>query len=74
MQSRLMSMVEATANVAVGFGVATATQMLAFPMFGLEATLGDHLALGAVFTAVSLLRSYALRRVFNAWGAARRAE
>jgi len=36
-----------------------------FPMFGLQASLGDNLAIGAIFTVVSLVRSYALRRVFN---------
>ncbi len=64
-QSRLMSLVEAVANVAVGYGVAVATQALVFPLFGLEATLSDNLAIGAVFTAVSLVRSYVLRRMFG---------
>ena len=64
-QSRRMSAAEAVANVAVGYGVAIATQMTVFPLFGLAATLGDNLAIGAIFTVVSLVRSYALRRVFN---------
>lgn len=64
-QSRLMSLVEAAANVVVGYGVAVATQLLVFPLFGLEATFGQNLAIGAVFTAVSLARSYVLRRVFE---------
>ena len=65
-QSRLMSLVEAVANVAVGYGVAVVTQMLVFPLFGLEATLGQNLSIGAIFTVVSLVRSYALRRAFEA--------
>ncbi len=48
-QSRLMSLVEAVANIAVGYGVAVATQAVVFPLFGLEATLSDNLAIGAVF-------------------------
>ena len=39
-QSRRMSLVEAISNVAVGFGLAIATQMLVFPLFGLHAH--DH--------------------------------
>ena len=39
-QSRLMSLVEAVANVVVGYGVAVATQLLVFPLFGLQTTLG----------------------------------
>jgi hypothetical protein len=64
-QSRLMSLVEAVTNVAVGYGVAVVTQLLVFPMFGLPTTLGQNLAIGAIFTAVSLARSYVLRRVFE---------
>jgi hypothetical protein len=61
-----MSFVEATANVVVGYGVAVVTQILIFPMFGLHTTLAENLKLGAVFTAVSIARSFALRRLFEA--------
>lgn len=65
-QSRRMSLIEAVANVAIGYGLAVLTQVAVFPVFGLRASLGDNLALGAVFTAISLARSYALRRIFEA--------
>ena len=65
-QSRWMSLVEAVTNVLVGYGVAVATQMLVFPLFGLNATLQENLAIGLIFTAVSLVRSYLLRRAFEA--------
>ena len=65
-QSRLMSMVEAITNVVVGYGVAVVTQILIFPVFGLQTTLGENLAMGGIFTIVSLLRSFALRRLFEA--------
>ena len=55
-QSRLMSLVEAIANVTVGFGVAVLTQMLVFPLFGLRTTVRKNLAIGVVFTLVSLAR------------------
>ena len=64
-QSRRMSAVEAVANVAVGYGVAIATQIAVFPLFGLQASLGDNLAIGGIFTVVSIARSYVLRRMFN---------
>lgn len=66
MQSRLMSLVEAIANVVVGYGVAVLTQLVVFPWFGLPARIGDALAIGGVFTAVSIIRSFALRRLFEA--------
>ena len=65
-QSRFMSLVEAVANVIVGYCVAVGTQILIFPMFGLHTTLAQNLKMGAVFTVVSIARSFALRRLFEA--------
>lgn len=65
-QSRLMSLVEAFANMIVGYGVAVVTQILIFPLFGLHTSLGQNLAMCAIFTIVSIARSFALRRVFEA--------
>ena len=64
MQSRRLSLIEAFTNVVVGYALALATQIIVFPRFGLHTSLGDNLALGAVFVGISLLRSYALRRLF----------
>ena len=64
-QSRWMSLVEAVTNVLVGYGVAVATQWAMFPLFGLHVTLQENLVIGLVFTVVSLIRSYLLRRVFE---------
>jgi hypothetical protein len=57
-------MIEAVTNVVVGYALAVITQIVAFPMFGLLVSLGDNLAIGAAFTGISLMRSYALRRLF----------
>jgi hypothetical protein len=46
MQSRAMSLVEAAANVVVGYGAAIPTQVVVFPWFGLSATLGGNLMIG----------------------------
>lgn len=47
MQSRLMSLIEATANVAIGFGVAVLAQIVVFPLFGLDVPFTDNLLIGA---------------------------
>lgn len=60
-----MSFAEALANVAVGYGIAVATQIAVFPVFGLHASLADNLLMGAIFTVVSIVRSYSLRRLFE---------
>jgi hypothetical protein len=67
-----MSLVEAIANVVVGYGIAVATQLIVFPWFGLPAHLNDALAIGGIFTIVSVARGFALRRIFEAVGASRR--
>ena len=66
MQSSWMSLLEAITNIAIGYVIAVLTQVLVFPLFGLSVSLGDNLGIGAVFTIVSLMRSFALRRAFNA--------
>jgi hypothetical protein len=63
-QSRLMSLIEAITNVIVGYALAVVTQIIVFPWFGLEAALGEHMAIGTAFVGVSLVRSYLLRRLF----------
>ena len=55
-QSRLMSLLESLANVLVGYVVAV------FPLFGRAVTVTENLLNGLIFTVVSIVRSYALRR------------
>lgn len=64
-QSRTMSLIEAGTNVVVGYVLAILTQLLIFPVFGMEAALSEHMAIGLAFVGVSLARGYLLRRVFE---------
>ncbi|MEE9908625.1 hypothetical protein LWV33_14675 [Brucella intermedia] len=64
-QSRTMSLVESLTNVAIGYGIAVITQILVFPLFGLSTTLAENMAMGAIFTVVSIARSFTLRRLFE---------
>jgi hypothetical protein len=66
-QSRRLSLLEAVTNVVVGYALAVLTQLIVFPCFELTVSLQDNLAIGAAFVGVSLIRSYALRRVFERW-------
>ena len=67
LQSRRLSLLEAVTNVVIGYALAVLTQIIVFPWFGLTASLQDNLAIGAAFVGVSLVRGYALRRVFDRW-------
>ena len=60
-----MSLIEAAANVAVGYAIAVVTQIVVFPHFGFHPSLRDNLTIGLVFVGVSLVRGYALRRLFE---------
>ena len=64
-QSKRMSFLESLINVAVGYGVAVTAQIAVFRLFGLEVSLSDNLVIGAIFTGISILRSYTLRRIFE---------
>lgn len=66
-QSRRHSALESVANVAVGYLVALATQLVVFPALGIQVRLGQNVAIGVIFTGVSLVRSYCLRRAFKRW-------
>jgi hypothetical protein len=54
-----MSLVEAVSNVLVGFGVAVLAQLAVFPRFDLDVSIKQTVAIGLIFTAVSVCRSYA---------------
>lgn len=64
-QTRLGSWLEAWANIAVGFAINWIANMLVLPLFGWHVTGTQAFHLGLIFTAISLVRSYLLRRVFN---------
>ena len=67
-QSRRLSLIEAVTNVVVEYALAMITQLIVFPLFGLQASLSDNLAIGILFTGGSLIRSYVLRRLFARLG------
>lgn len=65
-QSRLESLLESFVNVLIGYGVALVSQIVVFPLVGIAVPLSTNLIIGAFFTAISLARSYVIRRWFNA--------
>ncbi len=65
-QSRLGSFIEAIINIIIGFAINFTANALVFPLFGWTISTSDNLLLGAIYTAISLLRSYTIRRWFNA--------
>ena len=65
MQTKTQSLIESVINILIGYLVALASQLVIFPWFGINVPLTDNLLIGFWFTAISLIRSYAVRRYFN---------
>lgn len=59
------SIIEAWTNVIVGFGLAFASQLIIFGAYGFNITLKQDLEMTILFTFISLVRSFVLRRAFN---------
>jgi hypothetical protein len=64
-QTKLGSVAEAWANIAVGFTINYFANMLIFPLFGMHISPGNNFLLGMIYTGISFARSYVLRRWFN---------
>lgn len=70
-QTKLGSFVESLVNVGIGYGIALASQILIFPLYGVELSLQTNALIGVWFTVISIVRSYTLRRIFNRIGTPR---
>jgi hypothetical protein len=66
-QSRRMSAVETLAGVAIGFVVSVAASFVVYPLFGHSFTLSQNICITIIFTVLSILRGYVVRRAFNYW-------
>lgn len=65
-QSRRMSLVESVASVGAGFVMATLANIVVLPAFGFDVGIADATAMAAIFTVISVGRTYAVRRLFEA--------
>lgn len=64
-QSRRKSAIESVFNVAIGYAVAFIANITILPLFGYSPTISDNFQISIVYTAISLIRSYCVRRAFN---------
>ena len=63
--TRTLDAAEAWTNATIGLALSVLTVQAAWPLFGWDATLSQSLAVTALFWAMSVVRTYALRRVFR---------
>jgi hypothetical protein len=64
-QSRTMSFIEAITNVVAGYFIALLMQTLLFAVLGVYLSITENASIAAVFTIVSIVRSYCIRRLFE---------
>tara|TARA_R100001015_G_C4519545_1_gene88932 strand:+ start:96 stop:332 length:237 start_codon:yes stop_codon:yes gene_type:complete len=66
-QPKLESLFESILNVFVGFIISVIATLIVLPLFGFAVTGGQSIVISAVFTVLSIARSYFLRRLFERW-------
>lgn len=64
-QRKRTSLIEAVANCIAGIGVAIGAQIIIFPYFNIHVSLWDTGLIACIFTGISIVRSYLLRRLFE---------
>ena len=65
MQSKRQSLIESVVNIIIGYCVAVISQLVVFPLVGINCSFTTNLQIGIYFTIISLIRSYCIRRLFN---------
>ena len=65
MQLKRHSLLESATNIVVGYTINMLANFVIFPLWGWHITLKQNIEIGVIYTVISLLRSYCLRRIFN---------
>ena len=65
MQTKKWSMIESMTSVGIGWFIGVILNMLVLPLFDYDVSLTDGVLISIIFTAVSVVRSYIIRRWFN---------
>jgi hypothetical protein len=63
-QSKRRSWAEAWINIGIGYSVNFVANLVVFPMFGYNVTVRDNIIIGVIYTVISLVRQYVIRRWF----------
>ena len=65
MQSKRDSLIETLTNVGIGWFISFIANMLVLPLFGYNINLTDGVLISIIFTVISIIRGYVVRRWFN---------
>ena len=64
-QKKKHSLLESVVSTVIGFGINVTAQHLVFPLFGIYISWHENLTIAVIFTFISILRGYVIRRIFN---------
>ena len=65
LQTKRQSLIETLTNVAIGYLISFIANMLVLPLFGYNINLTDGVLISIIFTIISIVRGYFIRRFFN---------
>ena len=65
MQTKRQSLIETLTSVFAGWLIGVILNMLVLPLFDYDVSLTDGVLISIIFTAVSVVRGYLIRRFFN---------
>ena len=65
MQTKKYSLIESIVNTAVSFIVSFLIQIAIYPALNIPVSFSQNIIITSVFTIISILRGYLIRRFFN---------
>lgn len=65
MQTKKQSLFESLTNTLVGFVISYGSTFVIFPLMGFNSSASKNIIITLFFTAVSVIRGYVIRRLFN---------
>ena len=65
MQTKKQSLIESLTSTTIGIIIGIVLNLTILPIFGYPVSLSDSLWISVIFTVVSIIRSYIIRRWFN---------
>lgn len=65
-QTKLGSLIEVCINILIGFSINWVANLWILPLYGFNVTGAQAFSMGLLFTVISVVRSYVVRRWFNA--------
>ena len=65
MQSKKQSLIESLTSTTIGIIIGIVLNLTILPIFGYPVSVVDSLWISVIFTIVSIIRSYVIRRFFN---------